>query len=122
MTKRIFDVLVPLALDHAYSYRAPDSIALAPGDLVTVPLGPRDYAGVVWAEPDTPDRRIDSSWICNSAACVTPGSPERSISMMPFSSRHPNSEGSESAAQTSDPSSRPVSSHRGVPPSGRRQR
>ena len=60
MTKRIFDVLVPLALDHAYSYRAPDSIALAPGDLVTVPLGPRDYAGVVWAEPDTPDRRIDN--------------------------------------------------------------
>ena len=60
MTKRIFDVLVPLALDHAYSYRAPDDIALAPGDLVTVPLGPRDYAGVVWAAPDTPDRRIDN--------------------------------------------------------------
>lgn len=60
MTKRIFDVLVPLALDHAYSYRAPDSIALAPGDLVTVPLGPRDYAGVVWAEQDAPDRRIDN--------------------------------------------------------------
>ena len=60
MTKRIFDVLVPLALDHAYSYRAPDSIVLAPGDLVTVPLGPRDYAGVVWAEQDAPDRRLDN--------------------------------------------------------------
>ncbi len=60
MTKRIFDVLVPVALDHAYSYRAPDSIALAPGDLVTVPFGPRDYAGVVWAEQDAPDRRIDN--------------------------------------------------------------
>lgn len=60
MTKRIFDVLVPVALDHAYSYRAPDSIALAPGDLVTVPLGPRDYAGVVWAEQDAPDRRLDN--------------------------------------------------------------
>ncbi|MFO1097408.1 MAG: primosomal protein N' [Xanthobacteraceae bacterium] len=60
MTKRIFDVLVPVALDHAYSYRAPDGIALAPGDLVTVPLGPRDYAGVVWAEQDAPDRRLDN--------------------------------------------------------------
>ena len=36
MTKRILDVLVPVALDHAYSYRAPDNVTLAPGDLVTV--------------------------------------------------------------------------------------
>jgi primosomal protein N' (replication factor Y) len=60
MTKRIFDVLVPVALDHAYSYRAPDNIMLSPGDLVTVPLGPRDYAGVVWAEQEAPDRRLDN--------------------------------------------------------------
>jgi primosomal protein PriA-like protein len=31
------DVLVPVALDHAYSYRVPGDLALAPGDLVTVP-------------------------------------------------------------------------------------
>ncbi|MEZ5890540.1 MAG: primosomal protein N' [Xanthobacteraceae bacterium] len=60
MTKRIFDVLVPVALDHPYSYRAADGVALAPGDLVTVPLGPRDYAGVVWAEQGAPDRRLDN--------------------------------------------------------------
>ena len=60
MTKRVLDVLVPVALDHAYSYRAPENIPLAPGDLVTVPLGPRECTGVVWAEQDAPDRRLDN--------------------------------------------------------------
>jgi primosomal protein N' (replication factor Y) len=43
------DVLVPVALDHAYSYRVPGSLDLKPGDLVSVPLGPRQATGVVWA-------------------------------------------------------------------------
>ena len=60
MTKRILDVLVPVALDHAYSYRAPDNVTLAPGDLVTVPLGPRECTGVVWGEKETPDQRLDN--------------------------------------------------------------
>ncbi|HEX5845611.1 MAG TPA: primosomal protein N' [Rhodoplanes sp.] len=60
MTKRILDVLVPVALDHAYSYRAPDNVTLAPGDLVTVPLGPRECTGVVWGEQETPDQRLDN--------------------------------------------------------------
>src|SRR5689334_3237956 len=47
---RIVDVLVPVALDHAYSYRAPDSLGLAVGDIVAVPLGPREAVGVVWAD------------------------------------------------------------------------
>src|SRR5262245_33739462 len=50
MAKRIVDVLVPVALDHAYSYRVPDDLELAPGDLVSVPLGPRAATGVVWAD------------------------------------------------------------------------
>ena len=50
MTKRTVDVLVPLALDKAYSYRAPEGVELAPGDIVTVPLGARDYVAVVWGE------------------------------------------------------------------------
>ena len=29
-------------------YRAPDDLALVPGDVVTVPLGPRELTGVVW--------------------------------------------------------------------------
>ena len=47
---RIVDVLVPVALDHAYSYRAPDNLGLAVGDIVAVPLGPREAVGVVWAD------------------------------------------------------------------------
>jgi len=49
MAKHFVDVLVPVALDHAYSYRVPESIELAPGDLVAVPLGAREAIGVVWA-------------------------------------------------------------------------
>jgi primosomal protein N' (replication factor Y) len=44
----VAEVLVPVAVDQAYSYRVGD-LALAPGDLVEVPLGPRATVGVVWA-------------------------------------------------------------------------
>ena len=37
----IAEVLLPLALDGPYSYRVPDGLALAAGDYVVVPLGPR---------------------------------------------------------------------------------
>ncbi len=50
MSARIVDVLVPLALDQAYSYRVPKALSLEPGDLVTVPLGANEYTGVVWGE------------------------------------------------------------------------
>ncbi len=46
---RLADVLLPLALEGPYSYRIPESLALAPGDYVSVPLGSRTYIGVVWA-------------------------------------------------------------------------
>ena len=35
MAKRVVDVLVPVALDRAYSYRVPEALALAPGDIVS---------------------------------------------------------------------------------------
>ena len=41
-------VLLPLPLAGAYDYRAPPSLDLAPGDIVTVPLGQRQVTGVVW--------------------------------------------------------------------------
>src|SRR6266849_87627 len=59
MAKRIVDVLIPVALDHAYSYRAPDDLELASGDLVRVPLGTRECTGVVWADNATPNPRLD---------------------------------------------------------------
>src|ERR1700730_8328886 len=60
MAERIVDVLVPFALDHAYSYRAPPELALAPGDLVRVQLGPRECTGVVWRDNAAPNPRLDN--------------------------------------------------------------
>ena len=60
MKRRVVDVLVPVALDQAYSYRVPEGLVLAPGDLVTVPLGPRAATAVVWAENSTPNPRLDN--------------------------------------------------------------
>ena len=45
----VVDVLVPVAVDTAYSYRAPVDAALEPGAFVGVPLGARHASGVVWA-------------------------------------------------------------------------
>src|SRR6476646_4284194 len=49
MATTFVDVLVPVALDHTYSYRVPRELDLKPGDIVSVPLGARDAMGVVWA-------------------------------------------------------------------------
>lgn len=59
MARRIVDVLVPLALDQPYSYAA-GNLAVAPGDLVRVPLGTRECTGVVWGDNATPDPRLDN--------------------------------------------------------------
>ena len=53
MAQRIVDVLVPVALDHTYSYRAPPELDLRVGDIVAVPLGNAETVGVVWAEAST---------------------------------------------------------------------
>src|ERR1700722_12994153 len=55
---RIVDVLVPVALNQNYSYRVPRGMELAPGDVVCVPLGPREVVAVVWAENANPDPRL----------------------------------------------------------------
>jgi 3'DNA-binding domain (3'BD) len=57
MAKRVVDVLVPVALDRAYSYRVPETLSLAPGDIVSVPLGARDATAVVWADNPKPNPR-----------------------------------------------------------------
>ncbi|MEH2583753.1 primosomal protein N' (replication factor Y) [Nitrobacteraceae bacterium AZCC 2161] len=54
----VVDVLVPVALNQAYSYRVPRGLNLQPGDVVSVPLGARDVIGVVWAENPNPDPRL----------------------------------------------------------------
>jgi primosomal protein N' (replication factor Y) len=69
MNDRTVDVLVPVAVDSPYTYRVPQGLVLAPGDLVAVPLGTRQVRGCVWLEgrerraPDgrlkTVDDRLD---------------------------------------------------------------
>ena len=59
MTARVVDVLVPVALDQTYSYRVPAGLDVAPGDVVTVPLGARgETTGVVWADNPNPNPRL----------------------------------------------------------------
>jgi primosomal protein N' (replication factor Y) len=44
----IADVLIPVAIDQAYSYRIPKGCALKEGDLVEVPLRTGETLGAVW--------------------------------------------------------------------------
>jgi len=60
MARRVVDVLMPVAVDQAYSYRVPEGLALAPGDIVTAPLGARTVMGVVWGENTAPNPRLDN--------------------------------------------------------------
>ncbi|MBR1164195.1 primosomal protein N' [Bradyrhizobium elkanii] len=57
-TTRVVDVLVPVALNQTYSYRVPRGMELEPGDVIGVPLGPREVVAVVWAENANPDPRL----------------------------------------------------------------
>jgi primosomal protein N' (replication factor Y) len=49
---RIAQVLLPLPLPEAFDYAEPEGLDLKPGDLVSVPLGPRTVPGVVTAVKD----------------------------------------------------------------------
>lgn len=49
-------VLLPLAVDGPYTYRVPNGVTLSPGDIVRVPLGPREIIGAVW--DDVPDGSV----------------------------------------------------------------
>jgi primosomal protein N' (replication factor Y) len=60
MPRRVVDVLVPVALDEPYSYRVPEEMELAPGDVVSVPLGARGATAVVWADNPAPNPRLDN--------------------------------------------------------------
>src|SRR5260221_1966414 len=55
---RVVDVLVPVALNQAYSYRVPRGMELKPGDVVCLPLRPREVVAVLWAENANPDPRL----------------------------------------------------------------
>ena len=52
----VVPVLVPTPAERPYSYAVPHGMAVRPGSIVRVPLGPREVAGIVW---DTPTDRVD---------------------------------------------------------------
>jgi primosomal protein N' (replication factor Y) len=44
------EVLLPGAFDHGFDYVVPETMTLAPGDIVSVPFGRGQSLGVVWGE------------------------------------------------------------------------
>jgi primosomal protein N' (replication factor Y) (superfamily II helicase) len=79
-------VLVPMPAERPYSYAVPNGMAVRPGSIVRVPLGPREVAGIVWDGPgeavnpkklkadlagsstarrSTPDMRRLVDWVAN---------------------------------------------------------
>ena len=53
----LVDVLIPVAVDQTYSYRASADLDLKPGDFVAVPLGTRETGAVVWSVEPAVDGR-----------------------------------------------------------------
>jgi primosomal protein N' (replication factor Y) len=54
---RTVPVMVPVPTPTPYSYSVPEGMAVEPGSIVQVPLGPRLVPGVVWDGDD--DKRVD---------------------------------------------------------------
>ncbi|MDN2582203.1 primosomal protein N' [Aquibium sp. ELW1220] len=44
----VVPVMVPMPAERPYSYAVPAGMAVRPGSIVRVPLGPREVAGIVW--------------------------------------------------------------------------
>ncbi|MHA1601007.1 MAG: primosomal protein N', partial [Alphaproteobacteria bacterium] len=65
-------VLLPLPLPGAYDYLAPVDRPLCPGEVVRVPLGRREMAGVVW------DRPVDAD-AADAVAADVPASRLKSV-------------------------------------------
>jgi len=55
-SQSVVPVLVPMPAERPYSYAVPEGVAVRPGAIVRVPLGPREVAGIVW---DTPTDAVD---------------------------------------------------------------
>jgi len=54
-------ILLPIPAERPYTYSVPEGLHLLPGDFVTVPLGPREVAAVVWEPPEGGGDKVDAS-------------------------------------------------------------
>ncbi|MEO2037682.1 MAG: primosomal protein N', partial [Martelella sp.] len=52
VARRSVPVMVPLPVAGPYSYAVPEGMAVMPGSVVQVPVGPRKVIGIVWDEGD----------------------------------------------------------------------
>jgi primosomal protein N' (replication factor Y) len=52
---RVVSVALPVPLEHAFDYTLPSGVAVAPGERVLVPYGPRQLAGMVVGVDVVPD-------------------------------------------------------------------
>ena len=53
---RTVPVMIPMPAPRPYSYAVPEGMAVEPGSIVQVPLGPRMVAGVVWDKGEDDDK------------------------------------------------------------------
>ncbi|MBN9056720.1 MAG: ribosomal protein L7/L12, partial [Rhizobiales bacterium] len=56
---RTVPVMVPVPTPAPYSYTVPEGMAVEPGSIVQVPLGPRLVPGVVWDGGDEGSSTVD---------------------------------------------------------------
>ena len=54
---QIVSVLLPQPLPEPFDYELPEGLSASPGSFVSVPLGPREMIGVIWAERGIPSNR-----------------------------------------------------------------
>ncbi len=61
MTQHYTTILLPLPFNEGFTYRIPEGMALAQGDMVRVPFGRREVYGIVWeldVTRDAPEEKI----------------------------------------------------------------
>ncbi|MFZ4409378.1 MAG: primosomal protein N' [Paracraurococcus sp.] len=68
-------VLLPLPLAGAYDYAVPASMALRPGEFVSVPLNQREVVGVVWDSPAEPEANPVADRRLRPVAAALPAPP-----------------------------------------------
>jgi primosomal protein N' (replication factor Y) (superfamily II helicase) len=61
----IAEMLLPLAVDHTYSYFVPPGAKMSPGDFASVPLGAKITDGIVWGVSSTSARSANLKTIAS---------------------------------------------------------
>ena len=63
-------VVMPVALDQTYDYLVPAGLEVTPGMFVAVPFGPQTRIGIIWDEPQGPQKPVKPEKLKAIAACL----------------------------------------------------